>query len=52
MYMNFILGWNPSAMSKYGMVDYDIAEIAPMHSVFPVIKVYLYDFRSEQSWSK
>ena len=47
--MNLLLGWNPLVMPKYGMVDYDIAEIAALESVFPDIKVYLCDFHREQS---
>ena len=36
-YINFLLGWNPLVMSKYGMVDYDIAEIVALEAVFPDI---------------
>ena len=50
--MNLLLGWNPLAMPKYGMVDYDVAEIAALEAVFPDIKVYLCDFYREQSWSR
>lgn len=50
--MNLLLGWNPLVMPKYGMVDYDIAEIAALEAVFPDIKVYLCDFHREQSWSR
>ena len=50
--MNFLLGWNPLVMPKYGMVEYDIAEIAALEADFPDIKVYLWDFHREQSWSK
>ena len=48
--MNFLLGWNPLVMPKYGMVDYDIAVIAALEAVFPDIKVYLCAFQREQSW--
>ena len=63
--MNFLLGWNPLVMSKYGMADYgiaeiaaleanipDIAEIAALEADFPDIKVYLCDFHREQSLSR
>ena len=50
--MNFLLGWNPLVMPKYGMVDYDIAEIAALEAVFPDIKVYLCDFHRQQSRSR
>ena len=40
-YINFLLAWNPLVMPKYGMVDYNIAEIAALEAVFPDIKVYL-----------
>ena len=52
IYMKFLLSWNPLVMPKYGMVDYDIAEIAALEAVFPDIKVYLCDFHREQSWSR
>ena len=51
-YINFLLGWNPLVMSKYEMVDYDIAEIAALEAVFPDIKLYLCDFHTEQPWSR
>ena len=50
--MNFLLGWNLLVIPKYGMVDYDIAEIAALEAVFSDIKVYLRDFHREQSWSR
>ena len=50
--MNLLLGWNPLVILKYGMVDYDIAEIAALEAVFPGIKVYLCDSHREQSWSR
>ena len=50
--MNFLLGWNPLAMPKYGMIDYDITEIAALEAVFPNVKVYLRDSHREQSWSR
>ena len=50
--MNFLLGWNPLVMPKYGMADYGIAEIAALEADFPDIKVYLCDFHREQSLSR
>ena len=50
--MNFLLGWNPLVMPKYGIVDYNIAETAALEAVFPDIKMYLCDFHREQLWSK
>ena len=50
MYMNYLLGWNILVMLKYGMVDYNITEIAALEAVLTGIKVYLCDFHIEQSW--
>ena len=48
--MNFLLGWNPLVMPKYGMVDYDIAEIAALEAVLPDIKVYYLPILQIQHW--
>ena len=50
--MNFFLGRNSLVMPKYGMVDYDIAEIAALEAVFSDIKMHLCDFHRRQSWSR
>lgn len=47
-----ILEWNPEIQPKYGMVDFDIAEINSLEFVFPGIKVFLCDFHREQAWHR
>ena len=39
-------------MPKYGMVDFDSAEIIALEEVFTNIDIVLCDFHREQSWTR
>ena len=45
-------GWNPDIKPKYGMVDFDGAEIISMERVFEDVKVFICDFHREQAWNR
>ena len=40
VFYKIILEWNPNFEPKYGMVDFDTAEIISMEAVFPEIDIF------------
>jgi hypothetical protein len=50
--LNIVKSWNPDICPKYGMVDFDAAEISTLESLFDGIEIFLCDFHREQAWTR
>ena len=48
--LGIVKSWNPDIIPKYGMVDFDDAEIIALEKLFPGIEVFLCDFH--QAWTR
>ena len=50
--LKILKDWNPGWDPKYGMTDYDDAEISALEEAFPGMLVYICQFHKEQAWTR
>ena len=47
--LNTVEKWNPKVTQNYMFVDFDEGEITALESVYPNVKVFLFDLHREQA---